>query len=248
MSPPLLNKGDAVGVVAPGFAVRRRTLRAGVWRLESMGFRVVLGDHVLDREGYLAGTDDHRARDLNAMIADPAIRGIWFARGGYGSSRLLERIDWRRLARDPKPLVGYSDVTAIHAVAAKRTSSPCLHGPVVVELGDSDSFHAPSLRALLRGRDVTLRFAKRQVVRPGRASGRLAGGNLTVLVHLLGTRFAPDLRDSILFLEDCGEPGYRLDRMLCHLRTSGVLRGVRGVVLGATEPVARRSWLETSQP
>jgi muramoyltetrapeptide carboxypeptidase len=243
MGDALLVRGDVVGVVAPGFAVAVRPLREGVWKLEKMGFRVALGEHVLDRDDYFAGSDDDRARDLNKMLADPEVRAVWFARGGYGSARLLERIRWRLLVKDPKPLIGYSDVTAIHAVANRRSSAPCLYGPVVTELGDASAYHAASLRDLLAGRGITIKFGRRQVLRAGLATGRLRGGNLTVLTHLAGTRFAPDLRGSILFIEDVGEPVYRLDRTLQHLRMSGALRGVAGVVVGSFKPAARRGRL-----
>jgi muramoyltetrapeptide carboxypeptidase len=230
--------------MTPGFGVRARDLRDGVRRLEALGFRVVLGPHALDRDGYLAGSDEARSSDLSSLIDDPGIRAIWFARGGYGSARLLDRIDWSGLARAPKTLIGYSDVTALFAAALARTRSLCLYGPVVTELANLEAYHLPSLRRVLRGQEITLRFAQRQVLGPGRATGRLLGGNLSVLIHLLGTRHAPRLQGAILFLEDVGEPAYRLDRMLAHLRMSGALKGVAGVVIGSFEPVPRRSFLE----
>ena len=229
--------------MAPGFGVRARDLRGGVRRLEALGYRVVLGRHALDRDGYLAGSDEARASDLSTLIDDPDIRGIWFARGGYGSARLLDLVDWSGLARAPKTLIGYSDVTALFAAALARTRSLCLYGPVVTELADPEAYHLPSLRRVLRGQEIIVRFAKRQVLGPGRATGRMLGGNLSVLIHLLGTRHAPRFRGAILFLEDVGEPAYRLDRMLAHLRMSGALSGVAGVVIGSFEPVARRSFL-----
>jgi muramoyltetrapeptide carboxypeptidase len=244
---PLLRRGDLVGVMTPGFGVRARSLRAGIGRLEALGFRVVLGPHALDRDGYLAGPDDARASDLNALIADRDIRAIWFARGGYGSARLLDRIRWSRLGRSPKTLIGYSDVTALFAAATARTRCSCLYGPVVTELADEAAYHLPTLKRTLGGHSVTLRFARRQILRPGRAAGRMLGGNLSVLVHLLGTRHAPRLRGAVLFVEDVGEPTYRLDRMLSHLRMSSALDGVAGVVVGSFRPVSRRSFL-TDRP
>jgi muramoyltetrapeptide carboxypeptidase len=230
--------------MTPGFGVRARSLRAGIRRLETLGLEVTLGPHAFDRDGYLAGPDDARASDLNALIADPGLRGIWFARGGYGSARLLDRIRWSSLARAPKTLIGYSDVTALFAAALERTPCPCLYGPVVTELADGEAYHPSSLKRALGGHPVTLRFPKRQVLRPGRAAGRILGGNLAVLTRLLGTRYAPRMRGSILFIEDVGEPVYRLDRMLTHLRMSGALAAVAGVVVGSFAPVSRRSFLE----
>ena len=239
----LLAPGDTVGVVATGFAVRPALLAAGVRRLCAMGFRVLLGDHVRDCYGYLAGDDDARAEDLRAMLLDPEVKAIWFARGGYGTARILEQVPWRRLKRHPKLLVGYSDLTALFSAVVQRTGQLCLHGPVVAELGQPDAYHAPSLRQLLAGQPTTLRVHKRQVLAGGTARGRLTGGNLTVLAHLLGTRFAPDFRKSVLFLEDVGEEVYRIDRALTHLKLAGAFRDLAAVLLGDfSAPASRRSF------
>ncbi len=239
----LLARGDTVGVVATGFAVRPVPLKAGVRRLREMGFRVVLGDHVGDCHGYLAGDDEARAADLRAMLLDPEVKAIWFARGGYGTARILESIPWRRLKRHPKLLVGYSDLTALFSAVVQRTGQLCLHGPVVAELGQPESYHAPSLRRLLAGQSTTLRVRQAQVLVPGVARGRLAGGNLTVLAHLQGTRFAPDFRGSVLFLEDVGEEVYRIDRALTHLKLAGAFRDLAAVLLGHfAVPASRRSF------
>jgi muramoyltetrapeptide carboxypeptidase len=228
----LIEKGATVGVVATGFAVRRDDLASGVRALERLGYRPRLGEHVLAREGYLAGTDEQRVEDLNRMLRDPGVAAVWFARGGYGTARLLDRIDWRALRRAPKPLLGYSDLTALFA-RASAIGAPCIHAPVVTELGDPGAYHAPSLRALLRGERVTVRFRRGQVLRAGRARGRLVGGNLAVLASLLGTRHAADLRDAVLFLEEAGEETYRIDRLLTQLRATRRLDRLRGVLLGA---------------
>jgi muramoyltetrapeptide carboxypeptidase len=227
-----LRPGDRVGVAAPGFAVKPAALRAGLARLESLGYRPVLGDHLLERDGYLAGNDDARASDLRALFSDPTLRAVWFARGGYGSSRLLEKLPWRAMKADPKLLIGYSDLTAIFSAAIDRCGSICLYGPVVTELGEPSSFHAPSLRRMLAGEVVELRFGRRRVMVEGRARGLLAGGNLSMLAHACGTRFFPDLKRKILFLEETGEETYRVDRMLLQLKLSGALGRVAAVILG----------------
>ena len=228
----LLSPGDTVGVVATGFAVRRSLLDSGVARLRRMGYRVRLGDHVLDREGYLAGRDVDRGADLHTMLRDPDVRAIWFARGGYGTAPLLEQVPWPTLKKSGKLLIGYSDLTALFCPTVQRTGQICLYGPVVTELGQAKSYHRSSLTKLLRGEATTLPFLKRQVLSAGRARGRLTGGNLTVLTHLAGTRFAPNLRGGVLFLEEIGEESYRLDRMLTQLRQSGAFRDLAGVLLG----------------
>lgn len=229
---PLLAPGDTVGVVATGFGVRRSSLAAGVGRLRRMGYRVLLGEHVLELDGYFAGEDEARAADLRSMIQHPDVRAIWFARGGYGTSRILESMPWDGLERRPKLLIGYSDLTALFCAVIQRVGQLCLYGPVVVELGQAKAYHTASLKQLLAGKPVELRLQRRQVLAEGRTKGRLLGGNLTVLAHLCGTPFAPDLRGAVLFLEDVGEEAYRVDRMLTQLRMAGAFQGLAGVLLG----------------
>lgn len=235
-----LDRGDSIGVVAPGFAVKPRLLKAGLVAIEKMGYRTILGAHALARDGYLAGDDRSRAADLRAMLTDPEIRAIWFARGGYGSSRLLELMPWRGMRGDPKLLIGYSDLTALFSATVERTGWPCLYGPVVTELGTAESYHAPSLRRLLRGESVEIKLRRRQTMVEGKASGPLKGGNLSMLTHICGTRFFPDLRGAVLFLEEVGEETYRLDRMLMQLKLSGALKGLRAVLLGEISAPRRR--------
>ena len=237
-----LTRGAAVGVAAPGFAVDPAALRAGMGELRARGFRVREGRHLLDRHGYFAGDDEARAEDLEALLLDPELGGVWFARGGYGTARLLDRLPWRRLRRRSLTLVGYSDLTALFAAASRRAPRlRCLHGPVVAELGDERAFDRRSLAAALAGRVQDKRLTRAQVLAPGRARGRLAGGNLTVLVHTLGTPWEPDLHGAVLCLEEVGEEAYRVDRLLAHLRAAGALSSVAAVLLGQlTVPPTKR--------
>ena len=228
----LLSRGDHVGIVATGFAAPPSALGAGVAALERRGLVPVLFPHVLAVDGYLAGDDAARACDLDAAVCDRALSAIWFARGGYGTARILDRIDLDRLVRRPKLLLGYSDLTALFSALLARASTVCLHAPVVAELDDRLAFHARSLNENLAGRETRRRAYARDVLRAGKARGRLMGGNLTVLCHLLGTRHMPNLKGAILFLEETGEEAYRVDRLFQHLVMSGALSGVRAVVLG----------------
>jgi muramoyltetrapeptide carboxypeptidase len=235
-----LEKGDTIGVVAPGFAVKTRLLKSGVARLRGMGYRALVGKHVLDRHGYFAGDDDARAADLRAMLLDPEVRAVWFARGGYGSSRLLERLPWRRMKGHPKLLIGYSDLTALFSAAVEKAGWPCLYGPVVTELSRAESYHGPSLRRLLLGENVEIKLLRRQTMVEGSAVGPLKGGNLSMLAHTCGTGFFPRLRGAVLFLEEVGEETYRVDRMLQQLKLAGALKGLNGVLLGEIAAPPRR--------
>jgi muramoyltetrapeptide carboxypeptidase len=143
--------------MAPGFAVKRAPLEAGLAALERMGYQVHLGEHVLSRCGYLAGDDLRRACDLRALLGRPELSALWFARGGDGTARLLPGIPWAKLRRDPKLLIGYSDLTALFNTVVARTPAICLYGPVVTELGDPSAWHGPSLRTLLAGRPLSMR-------------------------------------------------------------------------------------------
>ena len=229
----LLSRGASVGIVATGFAPPPDALGAGIAALTRRGLVPVVFPHVLAVDGYLAGNDAARADDLDAAVRNDKLAAIWFARGGYGTARILDRFDLNGLVRRPKLLVGYSDLTALFGSLLARTATLCLHGPSVAELGRKEAFHAPSLAAALAGRKTQRRVRVRDVLRGGQARGRLMGGNLTVLCHLLGTRHMPDLRGAILFLEEVGEEAYRVDRLLQHLGMAGALKGLRAVLLGS---------------
>ena len=213
-------------------------LHAGVAALEGMGFRVRLGAHALDREGYLAGTDAARLADLQRALDAEDSAAVWFSRGGYGVARLLDRMRFS----PGKVLVGHSDLTVLLHRAAE-SGARALHGPFAAELSDPASFDAPSLAAALAGRPLPLPFAPDQVLAQGTGTGPLVGGNLTVLAHGLGTPFAIPTRGAVLLLEDVGEEVYRLDRLLHHLRLAGTFDGVQAVLLGSFEaPPTRRAF------
>jgi muramoyltetrapeptide carboxypeptidase len=218
--------------VAPGGPPRRAALLRGIAWLERRKFVVERGAHLLDRRGYLAGDDAGRADDLNRALADPGLKAVWFARGGYGSQRILPRIDFSHLRTHPKALIGYSDVTVLQAAAWRFAGLSTLHGPMVAELADPKAYDAASLGRALSGAPLEFALPARAVLRAGRGEGPIVGGCLSLLVGLVGTPFDLETRGSILFWEDVNEEPYRIDRMLAHLRLAGRLHGLQGMVIG----------------
>jgi muramoyltetrapeptide carboxypeptidase len=231
--PPLLAPGARVALVAPaGPLAAKGDLKRAVENAHSFGWEVSVGDHVQSRKGYLAGSDAERLADLNTAIQSDRVDGIWCIRGGYGTMRLLERVDYAALRKRPKALLGYSDVTALHAALMTQCELVSFHAPTArSRLTD---FSRESLcGAVVDGGDPCGATERVRTLHPGRARGRLIGGNLSLLAALTGTPFAPDVDDAILVLEDVNEDVYRIDRMLTQLRLSGLLRRCVGVVFGA---------------
>jgi muramoyltetrapeptide carboxypeptidase len=229
--PPPLNEGSRVALVAPSGPLRDETdLEKALENTRSMGWEPVVGEHVLERAGYLAGPDDSRRSDLNRFADDPSIDAIWCIRGGYGATRLLNGLDYTAWRERPRALIGYSDITALHAAIGPRADLVTFHGPTArAHLTD---FTRSSLCAALTNGAVTLAAPQATTLRGGSASGILAGGNLAVLTALCGTPFAPRLDGAILVLEDVNEAVYRLDRMLTQLRSTGALDRVSAIAFG----------------
>ncbi len=234
--PRPLRPGDRIGVPAPAGPVNRERLERGLAYLRGRGYRPVPGEHVHDRHAYLAGRDPDRLADLNRMLADPALAAVWFARGGYGSARIAGDLDLRALRRSPKSLIGFSDLTVVHAAAWKRARLSTFHGPHVCQLGEPEAFDESTLWRALTGGPEPLRYplAGATVLRAGRGEGRLSGGCLSLIVTLVGTPLEAPLDGAILFWEEVGEEPYRIDRMLGHLRQSGRLARLNGLVVGTT--------------
>jgi len=211
-------------------------LEQGIERLEEEGFRLRLGTNTLSRNGYLAGRDEARLKDLHGMFVDPEIKAIFCARGGYGSMRLLNRLDYPMIRANPKPLVGYSDITAVLLAVLQRSGLVTFHGPLVKDVAGKDEQNLKAMIfALTDNGELEIKLGADGVVRPGKSRGPLVGGNLSLICHLVGTRYLPSLSGAILFVEDTGEPTYRLDRMLTHLRLSGHLEGLAALLAGDFE-------------
>lgn len=233
--PPPVVAGGTIGVVAPGGAVKADALELGIAWLESAGFRVRLGEHVLARRRYCAGEPAHRLADLESMLRDPEVGAVLCARGGYGTTHLLPMLAAGLVTSHPKLIVGYSDVSPLLGFVVERAGVVALHGPMVAsDLAKGLSEKAAArLTALLAAPAAAWREPITDVVVAGVATGRVVGGCLSSLVALLGTPYAIDTDGAVLFLEDVAERPYRIDRMLTHLKLAGKLDRVVAVVLGA---------------
>jgi muramoyltetrapeptide carboxypeptidase len=243
--PPKLNRGSRVALVAPaGPLLERDDLTRAEMLCRALGYEPSLGRNTAARHGYFAGTDDQRLADLNDALRDPAIAAVWCIRGGYGTTRILDRMDFDALAAHPKPLIGYSDITAILNAVTRRTGMVTFHAPMAraampafarwhFERVLASAEPAGRLGRLPEPPGVLLPHENRIArLHGGVAEGPLAGGNLTLLQCLVGTSHFPDLDGAILFLEDVGEDLYRVDRMLAHLRMAGALERLAGVAVG----------------
>ena len=240
-----LEAGEPIGVVALSGPADPAKLEAGLAVLRGWGHPVIEAANLRAKDGYLAGSDSERRAGLEEVLA-AGVRWVIAARGGYGATRLLPSTSLKRLRNCGVSLIGYSDVTAFLNPLALNGGAVQIHGPMVAA-GLVRPHNARRLRALLTGElsgDVLFRFPEGAVARSGRASGPALGGNLTLMTSLLGTPWEPDFNGCVLFLEEVGEPLYRLDRMLTHLRGSGKLRNVKALIGGTLRgcgPVAERS-------
>ncbi len=236
LKPLRLREGDTIGVVAPAGIVDPDALEAGVSRLQAMGFKVIVGEFVRKRHRYHAGTDKERAWDLYRVATNPNIRAVVFARGGYGSAKLIPHLVEVDIHGFQKIFVGSSDTTALLHYLMRRLRMVVFHGPMVAPnfgTSPSDLTETTFRKVLMEARPPgEARFPSVRILRRGTAEGTLQGGCLSLICAGLGTYQEVETRDTILFLEDVNEPPYKLDRMLTQLDQAGKFDGVRGVVLG----------------
>ncbi|MDN3686771.1 S66 peptidase family protein [Cyclobacterium jeungdonense] len=243
--PKRIQPGDRVGLISPSAAtgdIMEFTFAREA--LEALGLQVQEGKYLTGRRGHLAGTDAERATDLNEMFGNEAIKAIVCIRGGSGAARILPLIDYQMIKNNPKPILGYSDITALHNAIHAQTGLVTFHGPN--GSGSWNPFNADQFRTVFFGEqnrityqnetedtdDLVIKKNRIRTIYPGKVSGELVGGNLTVLTALAGSPYLPDFKDKILFLEDIGEEPYRIDRMMSTLMLMGVFKDINGFVFG----------------
>ena len=234
-----LSSGDSIGIAAPASPFDRGRFMRGVGTLKKLGFRPVYRHDIFDQNRYLAGTDERRSQEFMEFICDEAISAIMFARGGYGCQRVIPLLDLEILKRHPKPVIGFSDITALLTFLHQAADVPTFYGPVMTQLGRTKgNITGKSLfRALTsKGTLGPMPMGKAYTIKPGRASGGLAGGCLSLINSSMGTPYELKTSEAILFIEETGEKVYVLDRMLTQLKNSGKLDSVRGVVFGSLIP------------
>lgn len=242
IKPRKLKSGDTLGICAPSSPHRsRENFYRAAATLVNMGIKVKPGPNLWEKNGYLAGTDKERAQDLNDFFSDPEISGIMAIKGGYGSARILEFLDWDAIRKNPKVFIGFSDITALHLALQKETGLVTFHGPVFFQMAPErqNPYIIEGWRkALMTSKPLgTIPPAPEEepftyTINPGRAEGPLVGGCLSLITQSLGTPHEIDTRGKILFLEEVGEEPYKIDGMLHHLYRAGKLQEAEGIVVG----------------
>ncbi len=259
LKPSRLQTGDTIGLVNPASGVSgMKGVYAIKEQLATMGLKVKLGSHLLDRYGSLAGSDEDRAADVNTMFADPSVKGILAMRGGWGCNRILSLLNYDLIRKHPKVVIGYSDITALLTALYAKSGIATFHGPLGISTWGP--FTVSYLKRILFNNEaVTLQNSAKvsdnltlpenriEIITTGKARGRLIGGNLSVLSSMVGSNYLPDWKGKILFLEEINEPMYRVDRMLTQLKLAGILNQITGIIFGqCTDCGSRESSEESS--
>lgn len=234
-----IKKGDTIGVIAPASSSDRSDIDKLKALLEDYGFKVKMGAYVYEQNTYLAGKDEERALDINNMFKDKSVDGILCIRGGYGTPRILDLLDYDLIRDNPKVFVGYSDITGIHTAINNKGNLVTYHGPMGVSdmVGGFNEESKKNLQAIImkNGKNFQLENPdgiELETINPGLVEGEIIGGNLSLLVDLIGTEYEVDTRGKILFIEEIGEAPRNIDRMLNQLRLSGKLDDALGIILG----------------
>lgn len=231
--PPYLKKGDTIGITCPAGYMDAEKAQACINTLQSWGLEVMVGKTLGSKsKNYFSGTDEERTNEMQAMLDDKDIHAILCARGGYGISRIIDKLDFSKLKKYPKWIIGYSDVTVLHAHLFSKIKVASLHAPMASAFNDGENEFIQSLHNVIIGKQSKYSCDAHALNKSGKATGKLVGGNLSLLAHLTGTSSDINTKNKILFIEDIGEQVYNVDRMLYQLKRSGKLKNLAGLVVG----------------
>ncbi len=247
IQPSHLKPGDLVGMVCPAGAIPLERVQTCVQTLETWGYKVLLGKTVGAKHYTFSGTDAERAEDLQSMLDNPAIKAIICARGGYGLSKIIDKINFTKFIAQPKWVIGFSDITVLHA-AIHQLGIASIHGPMAAAFnkGVEGEPYIQSIKDVLEGRATHFEVAAHVSNQSGNTTAPLVGGNLCLIAHLVGSKYSLDTKGKILFLEDTTEHHYNLDRMLIQLKNAGLLSGIKGLIVGGFTSL-KDEWTDIGQ-
>ena len=233
--PQPLKPGDTIAIVCPAGFMPAEKAAACIRTLKKWGYKVIKGKTVGGRsKNYFSGTDAERLADLQEMLDNPSVKAILFGRGGYGTTRILDQIDWKRFLKKPKWVIGFSDITVLHGYMHQQLHVASIHGPMSGAFNEDNGInrYTLSLKDALEGKPVQFMAKPHPLNQTGKVRGTLIGGNLCLMAHCIGTNAAYDTRGKILFLEDIGEQLYNIDRMMLQLKRAGKLEKLKGLIVG----------------
>jgi muramoyltetrapeptide carboxypeptidase len=233
--PPYLKKGDTIGIIAPAGFMPIEKMQTCIETLDAWGYTVEMGSTThCESQNYFSGTDDERLHDLQRMMDDKNIKAILCARGGYGVSRIIDRLNFKQFRKHPKWIIGFSDITVLHSHLYTNYEIASLHAPMAAAFNDGEynNIYIQSIKKTLEGEKQEYESAPNEFSQYGSAKGELVGGNLSLLAHLIGTDSDVKTKNKILFLEDVGEYLYNIDRMLLQLKRAGKLNKLTGLIIG----------------
>jgi muramoyltetrapeptide carboxypeptidase len=229
--PPYLKKGDTIGILATARKVGSESLEPAIKLLKSWGLNVVTGKTIGLDNNQLAGADWQRATDLQQMLDNPSIKGVWAAKGGYGTVRIIDRLDFTKFRQKPKWLIGFSDFTVLHS-HVNNLDIATLHALVSISVARATPEAIESFRKALFGEKLSYAIGPHAFNKPGKATGELVGGNLSVLYSIMGSESEADYKGKIIFIEDLDEYLYHIDRMMMNLKRNGYFKDVKGIIIG----------------
>jgi muramoyltetrapeptide carboxypeptidase len=231
--PPFLKKGDWIGITCPAGYLERSKAQKCMDILQKWGYQVLVGNTLnSSSKNYFSASDEERAEELQAMLDAPEIKAIICGRGGYGISRIIDQLDFRKFKKNPKWIIGFSDITLLHCHLHSKYKISSMHAPMAAAFNEGENKYILSIKNMLSGKPIRYSIKRNKWNRPGTATGQLMGGNLALITHAIGTSSELNTKNKILFIEDIGEHLYQVDRMLMQLKRSEALKNLAGLVVG----------------